>query len=171
NLVEVASGARRISEHRFHLLVRPYDIYRTHGEYIAHLGVNHVVESRDLLISVGNDRIVEAGALGLFDVHGPLLVRLRGVDTQAYNLDAALVELRFELGHITKFRGADGGEVLGVREEDRPTVANPLVEAADRTFARLRAEIRNYFTNTQCHDFLLRNYGLINCRWDKERQL
>ena len=51
-----------------------------------------------------------------------------GIDGEADDLGAALGELRFEVGDGAELGGADGGEVLGVREEDGPAVADPLVE-------------------------------------------
>ena len=47
---------------------------------------------------------------------------------QTDHLDASAVELVLHLGESTEFSGADGGEVGGVREEDGPAVADPLVE-------------------------------------------
>ena len=51
------------------------------------------------------------------------------VDADADDLDAALVELGLDPGHVAELGGADRGEVLGVREQHRPAVADPLVEA------------------------------------------
>jgi len=55
-------------------------------------------------------------------------VVLDGIDREADDLGSALGELAFEAGHGAEFGGADGGEVLGVGEEDGPVVADPLVE-------------------------------------------
>lgn len=51
-----------------------------------------------------------------------------GVGAQAQQLDAALGELGLEAGHLAQLGGADGGEVLGVREEDHPVIADVLVK-------------------------------------------
>lgn len=51
-----------------------------------------------------------------------------GVGRQTEQLDAALGELGLQTGHLTELGGADGGVVLGVREEDDPAVANVLME-------------------------------------------
>ena len=45
-----------------------------------------------------------------------------------------------ELGHRAQLGGAHGREVLGMREEDAPRIAQPLVEA-DRAFGRLCGEV------------------------------
>src|SRR5262252_7899727 len=147
DFVEVAARGRRVSDHRFHLLVRPDEVDRPDGENVAHFRVDHVVEPRYLLFGIRNYWEIERRALRLLDVLGPLLVRIDRVDAQTEDLDATLLEFGFELGHIAEFRGADRSEILRVREEDRPTVADPFVEAFDRAFGSLRAEIRNDFTN------------------------
>ena len=72
--------------------------------------------------------VVDLVAGDVLDVDGPLAVALDGVDGEADDLGAALGELAFEAGHGAELGGADGGEVLGVREEDGPVVADPLVE-------------------------------------------
>jgi hypothetical protein len=92
----------------------------------------------------------ETSAVGLLDVGGPPLVVSGGVDRQADDLHAALVELRLDLGHVAELGGADRGEVLGVGEQDPPGFAEPVVEA-DRPFARLRLEVRSGIANGQWH--------------------
>jgi len=56
-------------------------------------------------------------------------VLVDGVDGQADDLDAALVEFRLDLGHVAEFGGADRREVLRMRKQHHPVVANPIVEA------------------------------------------
>ena len=53
---------------------------------------------------------------------------LNSVGRETDQLDTTLGELRLELGESTELSGADGGVVLGVREEDDPVVADELVE-------------------------------------------
>lgn len=53
---------------------------------------------------------------------------VNGVGAQAQQLHAALGKLRLEAGHLAQLGSADGGEVLRVREEDKPVVANVLVQ-------------------------------------------
>ena len=53
---------------------------------------------------------------------------LDGIDGEADDLGSAFGEFAFEAGHGAELGGADGGEVLGVGEEDGPVVADPLVE-------------------------------------------
>lgn len=64
----------------------------------------------------------------LLDVGDPVVVRVDGVGREADQLDAALGELGLQLGEGAQLGGADGSEILGVREEDNPVVANELVE-------------------------------------------
>jgi hypothetical protein len=51
-----------------------------------------------------------------------------GIDGEADDLGVPLVELRLQLGHVAELGGADRREILGVREEDRPAVAEPFME-------------------------------------------
>jgi hypothetical protein len=63
------------------------------------------------------------------------------VDGKPDDFHVALVELRLELGHIAELRGAHRGEVLGVREQHGPGVADPLVKT-DTAVSCLGFEIR-----------------------------
>lgn len=89
---------------------------------------SHVVEEGDLPLLVGNNGEVEGVAADLLDVGSPALVRVDGVCAQAQQLDAALLELGLEAGHLTQLGGADRGVVLRVGEEDDPVVADILVQ-------------------------------------------
>lgn len=52
----------------------------------------------------------------------------QGVGRQANQLNATLGELGLELGKGTELGSANGGEILGVGEENDPVVADKLVE-------------------------------------------
>ena len=56
------------------------------------------------------------------------------IDAQSDDLGVALGELRLDLRHVAELGRANGREVLGMREQDRPAVADPLVEV-DRSLA------------------------------------
>jgi hypothetical protein len=66
--------------------------------------------------------------LRLLNVHGPFGMIFHWIDTQADDLRATLVELWLQPGHIAQLGRANRGEVLGMREEDRPAIPNPTVE-------------------------------------------
>jgi hypothetical protein len=68
---------------------------------------------------------------GSRDVGRPFGVILNRVDRKADHLDAALVEFRLEPGDRAQFGGADRREILGVREENGPVVADPLMKLND----------------------------------------
>ena len=72
------------------------------------------------------------------------------VDGEADDLGVAFVELGLELGHVAQLRGADWREVLRMREQDRPFVADPLVKA-DRSFGRFSREVGRFITNAYGH--------------------
>lgn len=67
---------------------------------------------------------------------------------QTNELDTALGELGLQLGKGTELGGADGGEVIGVREEDGPLVADELVEA-DGTIGGLGIKVRGNRAQTE----------------------
>ena len=62
------------------------------------------------------------------------------VDTEADDLAVAFFELRLEAGHVAELGRADRGEVLGMGKQNRPSIADPIVER-DSAFRRLRSEI------------------------------
>lgn len=92
------------------------------------LVVDHVVGVGNLALGVGDDGELELGAGNLIDVLDPAVVGLDMVGAQANELDTASSELGLELGKGTELGGTDGGEVIGVGEEDGPLVTNELVE-------------------------------------------
>src|SRR6202022_845955 len=70
------------------------------------------------------------------------------------DLGVALVELGLDARHVAQLGGAHRGEILWVREEDGPLIADPLVEV-DRTLGRLRSEVGGFVVDTQRHGTLL----------------
>src|SRR5262249_34564849 len=84
------------------------------------------------------------------DILGPLHVIGDGIHAQPDDLAVALLELRLEPRHVTELRGADRREVLGMREQDGPAVADPPVEV-DRALRRLRGEIRCFAVDSERH--------------------
>jgi hypothetical protein len=83
-----------------------------------------------------------------------------GSTLRADDLDAALVELGLDLGHVAELGGADRREVLGVREQHRPFVADPIVKA-DLAFGRLGREIRDRIVDRERHPYLLGCVGAL----------
>jgi hypothetical protein len=77
-------------------------------------------------------------------------VLVERIDGQADDFDAAFVEFRLDPGHVAELGGADRGEVLGMREQHRPLVADPIVKA-DLSFGRLRFEIRGSIIDCKSH--------------------
>ena len=89
-------------------------------------------------------------ALRLLDVVGPLRVLVDGIDAEADDLDVPLVELGFQLRHVAELGRADGGEILRMREEHCPGVADPFVKA-DASLRRVGFEIRSHVTELKSH--------------------
>ena len=73
-----------------------------------------------------------------------------GIDAQPDQLDAALVEFRLQLGERAEFGGADRGEILRMREQQRPAVADPVVEL-DLALGGFGLEIRGHGANLKSH--------------------
>src|SRR5450631_4178295 len=74
----------------------------------------------------------------------------RVVDRQADDLHVPAVELGLCFGHVAELGRADRSEVLRVREEDAPRVAEPLVEA-DVALTRVGLEVWGHVAKLQCH--------------------
>ena len=104
--------------------------------------MDHVVCGGHGAIRVGDDREVDVGVLGLVDIFDPSVMILERIDTDGDRLDAALLELWLELGSVAEFSGADRRVVRRVGEQDRPAIADPLVEV-DVAFSCLRLKIRS----------------------------
>jgi len=64
-------------------------------------------------------RIVDGVPLRLLDVLDPGLVIAHGIDAEPDDLGVPLVEFGLETGHVAELGGANGREVLRMREEDR----------------------------------------------------
>ena len=65
------------------------------------------------------------------------------VDAQADDLGVALGEFRLQPRHVAELGGADRREILGMREQDRPAVADPVVKV-DLALGRFGSEVRRF---------------------------
>ena len=74
--------------------------------------MDHVVESRDLLIGIRDDGIVHRGVLRLIDIVDPTLMGIQGIDADRDDFYAALLELGRNLGHGPQLGGTNRGIVL-----------------------------------------------------------
>src|SRR5271169_6234129 len=95
------------------------------------------------------------GIIRLKPLSLPYVFRPRGmtidwVDGKPNDLDVAPVELRLELCHVAQLGGADRREILGMGEQYRPGIADPIVKM-DRAFCRRSFEIGCGFADLQCH--------------------
>src|SRR5215470_13575918 len=110
----------------------------------------HVVELRDLEIAISDDRIIRSVALRLLDVVRPSRMLVDRVDREADDLDAAFVELRLDLGHVSELGRANRGEILRMREQHAPGAAYPLMKA-NAALRRVGFEIRCEMVESQGH--------------------
>ena len=72
------------------------------------------------------------------------------VDADADDLAVACCEFIGQRGNGAQLGGADRGEVLRMRKEQRPAVADPIVEA-DLARGGVGSEIGSGVIETQCH--------------------
>ncbi len=162
HLVEVATRAHRVDKHCLDQLVGPDQVDRAHGLIVdgraafgsrARIGRQHVVELRHRQVAVADQRIADhATGCGL-DVGEPALVIGDRIDRQADHLAVAPLKLRLEPGEIPELGRADRREVLWMRKQQAPGIADPLVEA-DRARGRFGREIRCPITDAQGHGHL-----------------
>jgi len=115
--------------------------------------VQHVVLECYLSLLVSNDGEPQITAADLIDVFDPAAMALNGVGRQADQLDAASGEFGLEFGERAQLGGADGGVVLGVREENDPLVADEVVEV-DGTLCSIGVKVGSNGTEaeTGCKD-------------------
>ena len=150
DLVEVAPGGHGVDQDELDQLVRPDDEDVAHGGVVRGgpafgraFGVRrqHAVELGDLEVGVGDHGKVGRRPLRFANVRRPAGVIVHRVDGKADHLDPALVELGLQPGHGAQFGGADRREILGMREQHRPGIANPIVKM-DSSLGGLGLEIR-----------------------------
>jgi hypothetical protein len=116
----------RIGQRQANLLVWINDEDAAHADRRIGARMRHAVEVGDLAIGIGQDREVEGLALRFLDVTLPSLVAVGGIDGQAQWFDIALFPLGFQ---TRQFRGAQGGVVFWVAEQDAPAIAKIRMEA------------------------------------------
>src|SRR5690606_8727976 len=80
----------------------------------------------------------------------PAPVIVHGVHAEPEDLDVALVELRLQACHLAELRRAHRGEVLRMREQDAPGVAEILVEP-DRPLRAVCCEIGSNVAESNTH--------------------
>src|SRR6516162_968541 len=89
--------------------------------------------------------------LGFFDIVRPTRMVADRIDAEPDDLAVALVELGLQPRHVAELGRADRREVLRVREQDGPAVADPFVEV-DAALGRLRGEIGSFAVDSQRHE-------------------
>src|SRR5215831_340799 len=68
----------------------------------GHGGGKHAVELRHVEVGIGDHWVIGGEALRLLDVLGPAVMVGERIDGQTDNLDATLVELGLDIGHIAE---------------------------------------------------------------------
>ncbi len=150
HFVEIAAGAHRIDQHQLNLLVRADDEHGAHGGVvggsaafagIARVARQHVVQFRHFQFRIADHRVVHRVALRLLNIGRPLGVVVHLIHAQADDLAVPLGELAGKACHVAELGGTNRREILGVREKDRPSVADPLMKA-DGSLGRLGGKVR-----------------------------
>ncbi len=70
------------------------------------------------------------------------------IDRQAQDLGVALGELGLELRQVTQLGRADRREVLGMRKQNAPRIAEPFVKLDD-ALGGLCLKVRRFVANSQ----------------------
>jgi hypothetical protein len=84
--------------------------------------------------------------LGLFDIFGPPLVIGHRINAQTDDLAVPLGELRLETRHVAQFGGANRREILWMRKQNGPPVANPFMKV-DGPLRRLGSKIGSFLSD------------------------
>ena len=159
DLIEIASAAHGIDQHQLDFFVGADYEHSAHGGVIGGSAAlargsggfgQHVVELGDLQFRIADHGIRHLVALRFFNVGGPFAVTGDGIDAQADNFCVALGELRLQPGHVAEFGGAHGSEILRMRKQDSPAVADPFVKV-DGALGGFRSEVRSFGIDAQRH--------------------
>ena len=162
HFIEIAPGGHRIDQNELDLLVRADDEHVAHRLIVGRRAAlrragrarrQHAVELGDGEVRVADHRKVRRHALRLPDVVRPFLVEIDRIDAEANDLHAALVEFGLDLCHVAELGGADRGEVLGVRENHPPGIAEPVVKP-DAAFGSIGLKVRGDIAELECHHCL-----------------
>src|SRR6266542_2084371 len=159
HLVEVAPGRHRVDEDQFDLLVGPDHkdiadrLIVRRGAPLARgfeVGREHPVQFRHLEIRVADHRVVRRVSLRFLYVGRPALMVVDGVDAEADDLHVALVELRLDARHVAELGRAHRREILRVREQHRPRIADPNV-TPDASLGGFGLEVSRDVTDLERH--------------------
>jgi hypothetical protein len=77
------------------------------------------------------------------------------IDREPDDLHVALIEFRLYPRHVAEFGGAHRREILRVRKQNAPGIAEPVVKT-DRALRRVGLKIGSGIAQAQCHGNLLR---------------
>ena len=89
-------------------------------------------------------------ACDFLDVAFPLLMVLDAIYGHADHFGAALCPFIGELRNGAEFGGADRREILGMRKQDRPFIADPVMQGKC-TLVGLDGEVRDLVVDTERH--------------------
>jgi len=139
NLIKVSSSRGRISKSQAN------DFLGINHEYSADrkgktlcitvsriLLVKHIIEGGDFPVLVGNDGELHVGwsvsSAEVVDIFDPLVVVFEAIGRNSNEFNIALSKVISAASDLAELSGADGCKVSGMREENRPRVADPFVE-------------------------------------------
>src|SRR6516165_719700 len=110
-------------------------------------------------------------SLRFLNVLGPAFVIASRINGQSHYLHVSPIKLWFDFGHVTELGRTDRCEVLWMREQDGPRVADPIVET-DSSFRGFCFKIRCYLANFHlfCLFSFLRN-GYFKSRCQSQHSL
>ena len=142
DFVEIPAAGRRVGHHGFDLLIRSDQIQRA-DRGVRSICRKHVVEFRDLQVSVANHRKADGGSLRFLDVTSPLRIVFGGIDAESDKLRIAALKLRFHFGEGSDLGGAYWAKGFSMREQNGPTVSEPFMKI-DFSLSGLRREVGSF---------------------------
>jgi hypothetical protein len=159
DFIEIPAGAHRITQHQFDFLVRPNNKHSSDRRIVCggaafrrrpFVSGEHVIEFGDFEVWVSDHRIIHFVTLRFLDVRGPLSVTSHGVYAQPDNLAVSFCKFGLQTSHISEFRRADGCEIFWMRKQNRPPIADPLMEI-DCALSCFGREVRRLVIYAQGH--------------------
>src|ERR1051326_3774745 len=170
--VEVAASAHGIDQHQLDLLIGADHEHRADRRIVdsgpafagfSAFGGKHAIELGNLEFGIADHRVSDFMALRFFNIGSPFAVAGNRINAQPDNFAVALGKLRLQARHVAQLRGANWREVLGVRKQDRPAVADPFMKV-DFALCGFSAEVRRSIVDAW-NAVLSRRRSGHKCSW------
>lgn len=126
DLVEVTAKVQRIIDHRTDLELGVDEKDASNSGCVGRRLVDHVVESGDFLVEVGDDGELDLDTEVSLDITDPTDVRIDAVNGASDQLDVPGRKFIGASGKLDKLCGANRRKVRRMREQDHPATTSPF---------------------------------------------